>query len=385
MKVLHVIPSVGPVRGGPSEAVLAMTRALRRQGIEADIVATNDNGPGLLDVKTGSFIDYQGTRICFLPRWSPPVGALREFQYSRGFTDWLRSHLPHYDCVHVHAVFSFLSTRAMQMSRFEGKPFIVRPLGQLDAWSLGQKALKKRVYFNLCENANLRRATAVHCTSEAERANVLALLPKARAEVIPHGVEVPQTIANAPVRLREQLGISPDEKIFLFLSRWHSKKNIPLLLESLAEMKNERWHLVLAGTATDGYEEVVKAAIERLGLASRITCPGHVQGEAKTLLLQGADVFVLPSESENFGIAVAEALCSGLRAIVSHNVDLAPTVEKLDGGTVCEATRESLLSSLRQELHLESDRDGLSCSAQLLFSWDIAAQRLENLYKEICN
>ncbi len=383
MRVLHVIPSIAPSRGGPSEAVLAMTRALRAEGVEADIVTTNDNGgPGLLQVPTGSMEDYAGTRVCLLPRWSPRIAALREFQYAADFAPWLRAVLPTYDGLHVHAVFSYLSTRAMMTARSLGVPYIVRPLGQLDAWSLGQKKLKKLLYYALIEKHNLQHAAAIHCTSETESKHVHKLLPKARTEVIPHGIEPLPEIPDAPARLRQQLALPADERVILFLSRWHPKKNIPLLLQSLSGMISERWTLVLAGSSENEYATHIHQLIREYGLEGRVRCPGHVQGDEKALLLQGADVFVLPSVSENFGVAVAEALTCGLPAVVTLGVDLAPIVRDLQGGVVCEANPVSLRGALKQDLCGNYNRLRLKEMAIKLFAWGSSAQKISSLYSD---
>lgn len=385
MKVLHVIPSVGPVRGGPSAAVLAMTQALRVQGVEADIVATNDNGPGVLNVKTGEFIEHEGARVCFLPRWSPAIGALREFQYSGAFVPWMESHLARYDGIHVHAVFSYLSTRAMQLAHRAGKRFIVRPLGQLDTWSLKQKAVKKRLYYALAEKKNLHRVAAVHCTSSAEASNVRELLPKARVEVIPHGVTALPLVPNAAALLRERFGMGHDQRVLLFLSRWHPKKNIPLLLKALAELADEPWSLVLAGTAEDAQHEAeIMSLIAELGLKNRVHCPGHVVGNDKAMMLAGADIFVLPSVSENFGIAAAEAMVAGLQMVVSEGVDLAPAVRSLRAGSVCATNDQpALVRALREQLHTSPDRERLRADAGRHFAWEASALKLKKLYAEV--
>ncbi len=383
MRVLHVIPSIAPCRGGPSAAVLAMVRALKQTGVQADIVTTNDNGPGLLPVSTGTMEDYEECRICFLPRWSPGIASLREFQYAPDFPHWLRSALFHYDVLHVHAVFSYLSTRAMMISRAAGVPFINRPLGQLDEWSMDQKAAKKRLYFQAFEKRNLAGAAAIHCTSDAEADHVRSLLPAVKTVVIPHGVEPIPGIADAPAKLRQTMAIPADVPVILFLSRWHPKKNIPMLLEALAQMKQEPWVLVLAGSAEDDYAAIIHQAIQLHGLQDRVRCPGHVQGEEKALLLQGSDAFVLPSSSENFGVAVAEALVNGLPAMVTPGVDLSPVVSELDGGLVCEASAGSLRSGLLQMLKRPEEKKRLRAAAQERFSWTAPASRLAALYAEL--
>jgi glycosyltransferase involved in cell wall biosynthesis len=335
----------------------------------------------MLPVPTGCFTMHDGVRVWFLPRWSPTLKVLREFQVGEGFESWMKQHLASYDCVHVHAVFSFMSTVAMRCARRQGVPYIARPLGQLDVWSLKQKALKKKLYYFLIERGNLENASAIHCTSDTEAANVMALLPRARAVVVAHGVEPPIEPKDARLLLRDANRLPSDEPVILFLSRWHEKKNIPTLLRALVRMMDVRWSLVLAGTTDDrDYEQSIQKLIDELGLRSRIHCPGHVTGEAKAELLYGADVFVLPSLTENFGIAVAEALVCGLRVVVSPGVDIAPAVVALSGGEVCSAEESALSEALRRLLSTSWDRNRLALAARQQFSWGTAVMKLQSLY-----
>ena len=136
MRVLHVIPSVSPVRGGPSSAVIAMVQALRNREIDAEIATTNDHGEGTLDVPLESLGEWNGVPVRFFNRWSPALRPLREFIWSGGFAKWLRSSVQRYDLVHVHAVFSYASTFAMSECRRSRVAYINRPLGQLCGWAL---------------------------------------------------------------------------------------------------------------------------------------------------------------------------------------------------------------------------------------------------------
>ncbi|MFZ4593447.1 MAG: glycosyltransferase [Verrucomicrobiaceae bacterium] len=384
MKVLHIIPSVAPCRGGPSEAVLAMCRALKAQNVDAEILTTNDAGRETMPIATGQFITHEGVQVCFLPRWSPPVRVLREFQYSSHLSAWITEHAHQYSGLHVHAVFSHLPTRTMQLARRLGVSYIARPLGQLDPWSLAQQRSKKRLYLRLIELANLRGAKAIHCTSIGEEGNVRKLLPAARTEVIPHGIECVPGTGREPSELRTKFGIPAHHRVILFLSRWHPKKNIPLLLAALEKLAAEPWTLILAGQGDLAYEATILREIEARGLRQKVLCPGHVGGPDKAQLLHGADLFVLPSASENFGIAVAEALVCGLRCVVTQGVDLSPLIERLNAGTVCEASVASLASALHSEIPIAASTDGdLAERSRIQFSWHSSAKRLNELYGKV--
>jgi glycosyltransferase involved in cell wall biosynthesis len=263
-------------------------------------------------------------------------------------------------------------------------PYIARPLGQLDPWSLNQKPIKKKLYFNFLERVNLTNSAVLHCTSRTESENVRQIFPEANIQTIPHGVTRPLSVSNAKHKLRERFSLSEDSRVILFLSRWAPKKNIPFLLEVLGGIRQQNWTLILAGSADDGYEKVVDQSVKKHHLADRVICTGHVESEEKQLLLQGSDLFVLPSITENFGIAVAEALCAGLPCIVSQGVDLAPSLLGLAGGWVLPNNLEAWRSHITMALGIEGEKfSGLSERAMLQFSWSSCCERLHNLYDDI--
>ena len=168
MKILHVIPWVSLRRGGPSQEILQLVPAQNQLGVQAEILTTNDDGPGLLEVPLGELTRYRGAPVRFFPRWSPPLGALREFVHSAPLAQWLAAHAHEYDLLHVHGMFNYVSTVGMRIARRLGRPYLNRPHGMLCEWSLRRSALRKKVYLALTERANLNGAMGFTCTAEQE-------------------------------------------------------------------------------------------------------------------------------------------------------------------------------------------------------------------------
>ena len=390
LRILHVIPSISPLRGGPSKAVLEMVAALRVQGVDASILTTNDHGPGLdRSLPTGQWIERQGIPVLAFARWSPPVHALREFAFSAGLVTWLRGHLRHYDLLHVHAIFSFPSTWAMREARHAGVPYLVRTIGQLSPWSLAQSRARKEAMLNLVERRNLNGAAALHVTSDAERDEVASLGLVPQPLVLPLGVQlVDPSHANGGQGHRQ---VAERPTRFLFLSRLHPKKQLECLLEALALLTRERpnasWELRIAGRGEHGYEQGLRERCDSLGLAQRCHWLGHVDGERKQRELIDADWLVLPSAAENFGIAVAEALAAGTPAILSPQVAVASMVEAAGAGLVCDSDPPQLAATLMKALGgpPASTRLAAFNLAEHQLAWPAIASRLAVSYESIVN
>ncbi|MEM7556831.1 MAG: glycosyltransferase [Cyanobacteria bacterium P01_A01_bin.84] len=387
MKILHIIPSISSLRGGPSQAVLEMVRSLRENSIDAEILTTNDNGSGLLDVPLGKPVEYQNVPVYFLPRFSPPIHPIREFAFSGEFTSWLWKNIHNYHLVHIHAIFSYPSTIAMAIARCKNVPYIIRPLGQLCEWSLKQSALRKNIYLNLIEKTNLNQAQYLHLTSELEQQELSHLQLKTPSFILPHGLKIPTTIPEARQKLRKQLNLPADEPIILFLSRLHPKKGLDYLIPALEKLTQHRFTFVIAGSGDAHYEAEIKTLLETHKISDRTHMVGFVKGEKKNLLMQGADIFTLTSYSENFGVAVLEALASGLPVVVTPEVALSSLVAKHQLGYVVSqeilnisTTVEKLLSNPQ-----EAKKMGLLASELISkqYSWNNIAKNLNEVYEKI--
>lgn len=392
MRVLHLIPSISPRRGGPSTAVLAMAGALRQQGIDAAILTTDDHGPDRLPIPLGRWHEQAGVPVLAFPSWRPPLPILREFAVCPPLVRWLRAHLAHFDLLHVHALFSFPCTAGMAVARCQRVPYVIRSIGQLSPWSLGRSRWRKRLLLALVERRNLQGAAALQATSALEARELAALGPRPPLWRIPLGVPLPALHRAAARRSLERRHprLGSGEPRLLFLGRLHPKKQLEVLLEALAVLSEASprqpcW-LLIAGRGEAGYERELRALAARLAVGDRLIWLGDVRGEAKDELLQGCDWFVLPSAAENFAIAAAEALAAGTPVVLSPQVGLAEPVAAVRAGAVCPASAPELAACLARQL----SRGGGPAAgararalAESSLSWPSVAARLAEAYRTL--
>lgn len=387
MKVLHVIPSIASVRGGPSQAILEMVLALRNIDVNAEIITTNDNGDNLLNVPLGEKTLYQQVPVRFFSRFSPSLTTIKEFAFSWQLTLWLWNNIDSYDLLHVHAIFSYSSTIAMKIARIKNIPYICRPIGQLCSWSLEQSKYQKKFYFNLIECANLNNSQALHFTSFQEQQEALSLNLKSNSFILPHGVSIIPKITNAQQKLRQQFNLPANQPIILFLSRIHPKKGLDYLIPALGRLTDVDFTFILAGNGELEYEEKVTQLLRQNHLKDKTIQVGFVQGEAKKLLLQGSDLFVLTSHSENFGVAVLEALAAGTPALVTPGVALSILIQEQQVGYITDLAIDSIAKSLEYCLshHKELAIQGEQARNLVIqnYGWNAIAKHLNENYKKI--
>lgn len=387
MKILQIVPSISLVYGGPSQMVLGLAPALAKAGAEVTVITTDSNGDvgqKPLDVPLNVPIQQDGYEIIYF-RCSP----FRRYKFSLDLLKWLNTHAHEYDIAHIHALFSPVSSVAASVCRQKKLPYILRPLGTLDPADLQKKKQLKKLYVEIIERRNLAGAAAIHFTSEQEAKISARFGVNTRDLVIPLGVIPPQKQAENTVL--SQLGIPQDVPLILFMSRIEPKKGLNLLIPALEKLlaSGNNFHFVLAGTNPQDpdYEQQIKEQIANSSLRSHSTITGFVTGALKASLLQAADLFVLPSYYENFGIAVAEAMVAGLPVVISDQVHIWEQVRDSESGWVGTTEVESFVELLQQALQnpQECQRRGLNAQNYALqnFSWDAIAQQMIQAYREV--
>ena len=383
MKVLHVIPSISTKRGGPSKAVFGMVKGLRDMGIEASIVTTSDNYIFQDQIyPLHKWFLIESVPVIMFPALHSRNHRIREFLFSSPFTAWLIKNMQHYDLIHIHAIFSYPSSIAMLIARLTKKPYIVRTIGQLNAWSLSQSYRTKKFMLDLVERRSLNKAGAIHVTSDFELRDIEQF--GFRGKILPLGLGV-----DLPDVSEKKGDIKAGKTNFLFLSRLHPKKQLEVLLEAFclinAQIGKEKWKLTIAGDGDLDYVNDLKKLSQDRELEDHIIWLGHVSGIKKDEVFKEADWFVLPSASENFGISAVEAMANCVPVIITETVGIAETVRKHGAGIISSSSPLELAKVLRKAMGgptLEMKQAARSMVEQE-YSWTKICNDLSSYYHQI--
>ena len=387
MRILQIIPSISLVYGGPSQMVLGLSAALAAKNIDVTIITTDSNGDiGQLplDVPLNKPIQQNGYQIIYF-RCYP----WRRYKFSFSLLQWLNENARQFDLAHIHALFSPVTTVAATIARYHKLPYIMRPCGMLDPADLQKKKRLKQIYATLLERPNLAGAAAIHFTSKEEAKiserfglGSTAKMPVPRDLVIPLGV----TAGLFPKRLRES-----QVPIILFMSRIEPKKGLDLLIPALESILGSgiEFHFILAGSNPQNadYETQIKVQIHNSRLAKYTTITGFVSGDLKVEVLTKADLFVLPSYYENFGIAVAEAMAAGVPVVISDRIHIAEDIQQAEAGWVGPLEVGAIANSIKSALlnPQERQRRGLNGKeyAKKHYNWEAIAQQTIDAYQQI--
>jgi len=348
MRLLHLVRTLNPEKGGPSESVRMFVLAHQRAGNEVE-VATLD-APGEFDTALNCEVH------CCGPGWGT-------YGYSPRLPQWLRANRSRFDGAIVNAVWQFHGVAARQA--LAGRmPYAVFAHGMLDPYFMRRyptKHLKKLAYWTLEECRNLNQAAAVCFTSEEEKKNAAVGFPFRRFNriVIPYGTTGP---LGDPIELRQAFSSAypdlADRRFLLFLGRIHPKKGCDILLDAFAHTAPADFELVIAGPDEMGLLPKLKAQAVKLGIESRVHWTGMLSGQVKWGAYFTAQAFILPSHQENFGISVADALSCGLIPLISDKVNIAAEIAGDGAGLMEPDTLEGTEQLIQRFLALSPEQLG---------------------------
>jgi glycosyltransferase involved in cell wall biosynthesis len=381
LRVLHVIPSVAPGDGGPSRAIATIEAALTQAGVTV-VTITTDHGQSRGNAVISS--QSTGARRIYVAKW------LNFYKVAPAIVPYLWLNVRSFDVVHVHALFSFTSLASCAIARWRGVPYIIRPLGTLASYGMTRRRpWLKSLSLKLLEGPLLRGAAAVHFTSDSERDEAATHGIALHAAVVPLGVEA-AVIGDAD-RLRTRYPTIGNRLVVLFLSRLDAKKNVEGLLEAMGRLRQGRQDLVLviAGDGAADYTAKLRALASAFALVDGedVIWLGHVDGADKADAFAIADVYVLPSHSENFGIAAVEALSAGLPVILGRGVAVAAAIEQAGAGLAVAPEPSEIAVAIEilaaDPVRRQQMRERARSFAMQEYSTETMASRLVTLYSSV--
>ena len=325
MKILQLVQTLDVRTGGVAQAVLLLSEALAKEGHNVEIVSLDPQGVTPADVTD--------LKVHALGTGRPGYG------YAPGLLPWLLTQGSMFDRVIVNGMWQYPGFAAWRAFAGSRTPYFVFPHGMLDPWfkrTYPLKHFKKWLYWPWGEYRVLRDARAVIFTSEEEQrqARESFWLYRSREKISVLGVKAPPVVDSEKFlsRFPELRG----KRLILFLGRLHPKKGCDLLIDAFATSAPQDLSvaLVLAGPDQIGWTNELRARAEKAGKAAYIFFTGMLEGEMKWAALRAAEVFVLPSHQENFGLSVAEALACDLPVLISNRINIWREVEEADAGFV---------------------------------------------------
>ncbi|WP_407166038.1 glycosyltransferase [Bradyrhizobium sp. ORS 111] len=300
--VVHVIAGLARNYGGPAYSVPRLCEALAACGVDLALLSVSASGERPCNPGSRG---YRDLRFPQDHRGVPLLGAMR---LSRGLAGALRQAIGTADIVHNHGLWLMPNVQAGRLAARANKPFVLSPRGMLAPAALAFSQIKKRVFWHVLQDWTVRRAACLHATSETEYAEIRAFGLGNPIAIIPNGIDVPEPVSMRPTA----------ERVVLSLGRIHPKKGLNRLLAAWAKVEpmHPEWRLRIVGPSENGHDAEL-AALAALLDVRRVSIEGPLYDEAKQNAFSEADLFVMPSLNENFGLTVAEALAAGIPAIVS--------------------------------------------------------------------
>jgi glycosyltransferase involved in cell wall biosynthesis len=365
LAVVHTIARIAHADGGPARTVAALCRALAVEGARVELVTGVVEG-----IETGVATHVSGGAR----RW----GRFQPHAAHFGPLLGKRLKATGAGVVHDHGLWLASNHAAAGVSAKSRVPRIVSPRGMLSEWSLAHRGWKKRIAWRAFQRRDLESAAALHATSELEAEEIRAAGVRAPIAIVPNGVDLPPLAG--PRRMEDGR-----TRRFLFLSRFHPKKGLESLIEAWALARPAGWELVIAGPDERGHRAAIERRANALGPDAAIRFRGPVLDAEKWDLYGTADVFVLPTSSENFAVVVAEALASGVPVITTRAAPWYALSEHGCGWWI-ELGAEPLAAAIREAAGIGDDeRRAMGARGRRLveerFGWPAIARRMLAVYR----
>lgn len=363
MKIIHYIPSIDRMAGGISTYMQVLAKPLGTMA-EVHIMTHASENP----------LPMENCKVHDIPRYRPFSGV-----WKKAVVDLLDSVRP--DIVHVNCCWTPDCAMIQRLAQKRGYKVVLTPHGMLEPWIIKRHYWTRKVpALWLYQKAAVQRADCVQATAESERNNLLKLGYNSNIKVVRLGIDADGIEMKKSWKKTRQI---------LFLSRVHVKKGINFLVEAADVFRNELqgYKILVAGEGDADYVEAMKRMICDRGLQDIVKLIGGVYGDEKWRLFQTSDFFVLPTHSENFGLAIAESLASGTPVITTVGTPWSD-LNSSEAGAWIEIGTEPLVETLRRFLSLSEDeletmgRNGRKL-IETKYSAHVMAEQMMEVYKSV--
>lgn len=385
LRVVHTIDSLRRSAGGPTRTVTSLCRELGRLGVQVDLVS---RGAPTRGADEDLLPPPEWVKTCLVPA---PSASLLPTLTTPMFRTALRERCEQEPrpVIHNHGLWLPTNHTSAAVAREFGLPLIISARGMLEPWALNYRAWKKRLAWHLYQRHDLCSARLFHATAHQEGESLRQLGLRQPIALIPNGVDLPEL--SDPSTIIDQGALTSETtsqtRTALFLGRIHPKKGLLELVDAWSIVRPNGWRMVIAGPEEVGYRAAVEARLRAKGLSEQFEFVGSVDGFRKTALYRSADLFVLPTYSENFGVVVAEALICGLPVITTKGAPW-QDLETHRCGWWVDLGIDPLVAALREAmwtpasvLHEMGERGRVF--AEGAFGWPGIAQEMLAVYRWI--
>lgn len=386
MKVIIVIPSFYPafVYGGPIYSSFHTCEELANSSVEIKVATTNANKTNRLDIKPNVW--HRHNNNFFIKYYNETI--INKLSFSLLFYLW--KDIKEADIVHVQGLFSSPVPIALFYARVFNKPVFLTPHGTLGKWSLASGSRFKSLWLKYLINP-FNSSLLWHATADKEKKEILSMFPHAKVQVISNGIKLPE--------FEKFNNLSPDiflhkfankalivDKIIISMGRLQKVKGFDILINSFVEVLDQypNAKLFIAGQ-NEGEEKNLQQQIIKLDMKEKIFLTGQLSGQNKINFLANADLFVLPSYNENFGIVYAESLAAGTPVIASKNTPWAEIEEGNCGKWVKNSVEETASAMIEM---LQKDRDTMRKNSKKLakkYDWKSIAVQFKEVFEDMLN
>jgi len=357
LAVLHVISGLDQRLGGPVSVILGLCTAQAAAGIKVSVACTWRFPTHQQSVEK---LEKAGVAVTMIGPAHNPMS------WYAGMPQILEPLIAGVDVVHVHAMWESIEHHASRICQRLHKPYVFTPHGMISPWNMAQHGLRKRLYMAWRARRNLDRAAAIHYTCDVERDLAEGLKLRAPALVETLGLDA-EDFAVLPPRggFRAKYPQIGDRPIVLFLSRINYKKGMDILIPAFAKARAARDAvLVIAGPDMDNYRPTVQTWIDQHQINDRVIFTGMLAGQNRLEAYVDADLFILPSYQENFGIVVIEALACGCPVLISDQVNIHRQITRSGAGVVVPALVQPVADALAELLTDDAHRLAMAQKAR---------------------